>query len=38
MVRGRKPEPTDFDVPEPLRLGSELLVSDPSEWHRQRLA
>lgn len=29
----RRQEATEY-----LRLGSELLVSDPSEWHRQRLA
>lgn len=37
MVRRKKPEVTDWDVPEHLRADSGLLLSDPFEWHRQRL-
>lgn len=37
MVRRKRAPATDLMVPEHLRVGSELLVSNPVEWHRQRL-
>lgn len=37
MVRRKRAPATDLMVPEHLRVGSELLFSDPVEWHRQRL-
>lgn len=37
MVRRKQAAATGLIVPEHSRVGSELLVSDPVEWHRQWL-